>query len=485
MSTEDNLTPSENPEPQWGAPPGGAEPQWGAPPGMADPPDAMAPPGAGAPASGEGKEKNTFSGHGSEIEEIVSKKLPFVVRWGTVLFFLLLLCLALICWYIQYPDIVPASARLNSVNAPRQVVTRSDGKLIKINVKENDKVVAGQIMAYMESIANPQAVAEVRQQLDTINSLINQKRTDEITRFFPDYTNQQFLSNLGELQTPYQTFIQSFITFRDFLSTGFFLRKKNMLATDMQNIQKLHDILGNQKVLMEQDLSLSNQTFSASESLAQEKVISALDYRNEKSKLLAKQLSLPQINASIIANESQQNEKRKEIAELENQIVVQKSTFIQALQTMKAQVQEWEYKYLLRAPVSGTVAFTGFFQENQEMKTGQSLFFVQPDNAAYFVEIFIPQYNFGKVKPGQQVLLKFQAYPFEQYGSVPGRIEYISSTPTDSGYMAKVSLPDGLTTNYKKTLYYRNGLLAQADIITEQMRLLERFYYNLMKQFKR
>jgi HlyD family secretion protein len=90
-----------------------------------------------------------------------------------------------------------------------------------------------------------------------------------------------------------------------------------------------------------------------------------MDYRNEESKLIAKKMALPQINSSIVSNESQQNEKRKEIAELENQIIVQKSIFIQALQTFKSQLQAWEYKYLLKSSIDGTVSFTGFFQENQ------------------------------------------------------------------------------------------------------------------------
>ncbi len=73
--------------------------------------------------------------------------------------------------------------------------------------------------------------------------LIGQNRTNEIIKYFQAYGNQQLLKNLGELQTPYQTFIQSFITFKDFLNNGFYLRKKNMLLTDMLNIQKLNTIL--------------------------------------------------------------------------------------------------------------------------------------------------------------------------------------------------------------------------------------------------
>ncbi len=158
---------------------------------------------------------------------------------------------------------------------------------------------------------------------------------------------------------------------------------------------------------------------------------------------------------------------------------------MQALQTIKSQVQAWEYKYVLKAPVSGTMSFTGFFQENQEVKTGQVLFYIQPDNTSYFVEMLIPQYNSGKVKVGQKVLLKFQAYPSEQYGSLIGTIDNIKPVPTDSGYLARVILPQGLHTNYKKTLQYRDGLLAQAEIITRDMRLLERFYSNVRKQFER
>lgn len=428
---------------------------------------------------------NTFSDHGNEIEEIISNRPPFIVRWGTVYFSLLLVLFGFISWYIKYPDIVVARAKLNSVNAPKQVITRIDGKLIKIAVKENEEVEAGQLLGYMESIANPRSVMAISLQIDSISHLINKNRTDEIIGFFPGYNQQKFTNVLGELQTPYQTFIQSFITFRDFLSSGFFLRKKKMLLIDMGNIQKLNTILATQKSLLSQDLSLSNETFGANKSLADDKVISSLDYRNEKSKLIAKQLSLPQINSSIVSNESQQNEKRKEIAELENQIIVQKNTFIQALQTMKSQLQGWEFKYILKAPVAGTVSFTGFFQENQEMKAGQTLFYVQPGNTSYFVEMLIPQYNFGKVQQGQEVLLKFQAYPYEQYGSVVGKIEYINTTPSDSGYLAKVVLPEGFITNYNKPLQYRNGLFAQADIITQDMRLLERFYYNLVKQIKR
>ncbi len=421
----------------------------------------------------------------NEVQEFISNKPGFIVRWGISIFFLILASLCVASWFIQYPDIVPAKARLSSVNAPKEILTKTDGKLIKILVKENDTVSQGQVVGYMESIASPRSVMLIANQLDSVNNLIQTNRTDEILKYFPGALNSNNISSLGELQSPYQAYIQTFISFKDFLSNGFYLHKRGMLQTDMSNAKKLHSILLSQKGLLTQDLSLSQQTYEANENLATDKVISPLDYRNEKSKLISKKLSLPQINAAIVSNESQQNEKKKEIADLENQITVQKNTFIQALHTMQSQLQAWEYKFLLKAPIGGKISVTGFFQENQEMKAGQILFYVLPDDTNYFIEMMIPQYNFGKVKQGQKVLLKFQAYPNQEFGTVEGIIENINTLPPDSGYLAKVNLPQGLITNYKKPLQYKYGLLAQAEIITENMRLLQRFYYNLSQQFNR
>jgi multidrug resistance efflux pump len=435
------------------------------------------------------KEINTLNSatslRSSEVQEFISNKPGFTIRWGITIFFFVLVLLCLVCWFIQYPDIVNAKAILNSVNAPKEIVTKSDGKLIKILAKDNDSVTKGQVIGYMESTASNESVTKITSQLESINELIYHNRTDEIIHYFPDASNPNNVFSLGELQAPYQSFIQTFITFRDFLNSGFYLRKKAMLLTDMSNTQKLHSIFETQKDLLTQDLSLSQQTLNANDTLAAERVISRLDYRNEKSKLLSKKMTLPQINATIVTNESQQNEKKKEIADLENQIIVQKNTFIQALHTLQSQIESWEFKYLLKAPVTGKLSFTGFFQENQEIKAGQKIFYVLPSNSNYFVEMIIPQYNFGKVKAGQKVLLKFQAYPNQEYGSVEGTIEHINTLPSDSGYLAKVILPNGLITNYKKHLQYKYGLFAQAEIITQNMRLLERFYNNLSQQIKR
>ena len=424
--------------------------------------------------------KDTILEHGNEIEEIISKRIPPIIKWGTLYFLIIIFFITLICWFIQYPDIVNTKAKLTSINAPKEVTTKTTGKLIKLFAKEGEQTKQATVLGYMESTAIATEVITISSNIDTSQSLINKNRIVEI---FP-FLNTSYQS-LGELQLSYQTFQQSYSTFHTYLSGGFYLQKVNMLNKDLAFLQKMHINLLEQKVLNTEDLNLSQKNFNANKSLNDDKVIADVEFRNERSKLISKKLSLPQISSAIISNEAQQNEKLKEIAELQNTIAQQKSIFTQSLNTFKSQIEDWKKKYLLVAPIDGKIAFATFLQENQQLQANQIICFINPENTQYYAEVYIPQTNFGKVKLGQEVLLKFPSYPFQEYGSVSGKIDFISNINTDSGYLAKVILPQGLNTSYKKQVQFRDGLQAQGEIITQNMRLLERFYYNIIKQVKK
>ena len=428
--------------------------------------------------------KNTFSDRGNEIDDIISKRPPFIVRWGTTFFFLLLLLIGLISWFIQYPDIITAKAKLTSINPPKAIVAKLDGQLVKLSVKEGEIVSKNQVLGYIESTANAATVLYLSHILDSLQDTLNHNNAELIKDYFSAALIKS-QSELGELQQAYQTFIQSFVLFRSYLERGFYLNKKGLLKKDMVRLNRLNENLYQQKELQEQDLSLAQKTFNANEQLKNENVISAFDYRNESSKLIGKKMNIPEITSSIISNEGQQNEKKEQIMELDNDIDQQKNIFIQSLNTFISQVNEWKKKYLLISPVEGRIAFSNFIVEHQQLHTNQTICYVNPDNSQYYAEVYIPQFNLGKVRAGQQVLLKFPSYPYQEYGSLSGKINFISTIPSDSGYLAKVILSNGLITNYNKPIQYRDGLLGYGEIITQNMRLPERFYYNLIKQIKK
>lgn len=89
------------------------------------------------------------------------------------------------------------------------------------------------------------------------------------------------------------------------------------------------------------------------------------------------------------------------------------------------------------------------------------------------------------------VQLRLDAYPYQEAGFIKARIGYISPIASDSGFLAQAIIdlrPDGalrrgLVSSQGKHIQYRNGLSAQALVITKNMRLLERIYYNIIKSF--
>jgi multidrug efflux pump subunit AcrA (membrane-fusion protein) len=414
------------------------------------------------------------------IREILGKVPPRITRWGNTFLFLFFVSLLAISVIIKYPEIVYAKITLISINGPKPIVSHGSGKLVKLFTGENTPVRQGDKIAYVESTANHDQVLQLSSRIDSINTLLQYGQFDRMTELL----NNSYTA-LGELQQSYQTFSQVYIQFQNYLRNGFYLRKKSMLTNDLQNLEKLNLHLQDQKRIQEEDVALSRKNFDTQETLKKQDVISDLDYRLEKSKLLSKELMIPQINIALVNNVNQQNEKRKEILELDNVISKQRLIFQDALNTFKSSVDDWKRKYVIEAPVNGKVSFSSFLQENQQLQVNQTIGFVSQENSQYFAEMDIPQVNFGKVLVGQEVIMKFSAYPFQEYGVVYGKIDYIFYVGTDSGYLAKVNLVNGLVTNTKKQIQYKEGLTAQGEIVTHDLTLLQRLYYNIVKSVRK
>jgi multidrug resistance efflux pump len=420
--------------------------------------------------------KNTFSEHGNEIEEIISKKPSFIVRWGTVFFFFLLIFLGFISWFIRYPDIIDTRGNLTANNAPKEIIALQSGRLIKLFVKNGNPVKKGDMIAWIESTANTDEVLDLSEKLDSSILLLTQGKSEDVSNLFK--INYQ---NLGEIQAPYQTFTTALQQYNDYIVNAFYVRKKEMLLNDMNSLRQMNTSIEQQKGLTKQDEALSQKSFDMNETLFKEKIISADEYRNQQSKLVNKQMAIPQLNANILSNQNQQRDKLKELEQLEHDVSQQKIIFEQALQTLKSSVNDWVHKYIIQTPLDGTVFFALPLQQNKYVEQGKLLGYINPPDSKFYAEIYLPQNNLGKVDTGMQVQLRFDAYPYPETGFVKGRLDYISNISSDSGFYATVRLDNGLETNLKNNIQYKNGLKAQAIIITKNMRLLQRLYYSVVK----
>jgi multidrug resistance efflux pump len=176
----------------------------------------------------------------------------------------------------------------------------------------------------------------------------------------------------------------------------------------------------------------------------------------------------------LLTNDTKQEGKSNSI---EQPITEKKIAFTQTLQAFKKDIDDWKQKYLLTAPISGRLDLVLPLHENQFVQTGQVLGYISSGKSKYYLETYIPQNNFSKASIGQSVQIRFYAYPYNEFGYVNGKIDYISSIATDSGFIANISLSKEPITSHQKTIRYISGLKADALILTKDVRLLERFFY--------
>lgn len=429
------------------------------------------------PASLNGKQDSLLSLRSEMAQEIISRKPNFTEKWALFIFIGILLLFLSGTWFIRYPDFIEVQAVLTAANAPKEIIIRHEGRLVKLFMdNSNVRVKKNEILGWIESTANHEEVLELSQRLDSSIDLLNNSQGARVSGLFNNHYN-----NLGEIQQEYQSFITALQTFNDYMVNGFYARKKGMLKIDMKHLMRTNKTIQDQKQLTAQDLKLAEETYNMNKKLVNQNIISKEEFRQEESKFLNKQMALPQLEAAVLSNETQSREKLKEIQQLDHDVSQQEVLFRQAIQSLKSSVDDWKKKFVIQSPIDGKVSSVIRLQENQFLQAGMLIGYISPDDAHFYTEAHLPQGNFGKVDTGLHVQLRFDAYPYQEVGFVEGTLDYISNIATDSGFYATIKLDNGLITNNHKTITYKNGLKADAIVITRQMRLLQRMWYSMSK----
>lgn len=416
-----------------------------------------------------------------EIHEVISYRPHWIVRKGNAIFLLVAFLMLALTGIIKYPDIITTTARLSTVNPPKLVNAKAEGKLENLFVENEKMVYKGQHLGSIASTAEYQEVMKLKKWVNQTIAATQDKGYDYLVS-----NNLPVFTGLGELQTQYQQFQNQLEITKQTLASGYFQRKKNTLQKDLQYLSALKNNTARQKTLQKQDRQLQQKEYEAYEKLAKEKVIAPLELNQYKSKLIANKQSLEQLNSQITNSNISTLSKQKEILDLQKQVTDQQQLFLSTLLELKSGIEKWVQQYVLVAPENGKLLFASSLQENEWIRNGQGLFYIQPVQTTFYVEMMAGQTGIGKIKTGQQVMIKVEGYPSNEFGYLSATVNYISNIPsrTDS-FLLKATLPKGLQTNYGKTIFFRNGLVAQAEIITDNRKLFDRLAGQLKQVWKR
>lgn len=141
----------------------------------------------------------------------------------------------------------------------------------------------------------------------------------------------------------------------------------------------------------------------------------------------------------------------------------------------------------VRSPVSGVVA-TQLVKRGQSIEAGQPLMSLLPGDGKLEAELLVPSRSIGFIEPGDRVLLRYQAYPYQKFGHQPGRVIRISRSALNEDdlralhiggqqdeplYRISVAISAQSISAYGKTEILKPGMLVDADILGEKRTLIE------------
>lgn len=414
-----------------------------------------------------------------EVSEIISNKPVWIVRNGIALFLILIGLLFTLTFFIRYPDIIKAPIRIVGKDIPKQLISKTEGKVVAVFVNDHSIVNQGDLLAVVQSNADYKQVLEFEKWVLNSEYLLINNKWSELSPI-------NLLNNLGEIQNSFVEVKQTLYELNLFKSNGYYDQKLKAIHKDLSYIQEMKSNSELQKELMLQDLEMQQNLLHTNEGLVQEKVIAPLELNKDKAIVIAKKQQLIQLDAGSINQNANSLNKNKELIEIMKSRTDIQQRFLSVLYNARTAIIEWKNKYLIVANNSGKLQFVSYFQENTWIKTGQELFFIVPDQPVYFAEMFAAQQNFGKINEGQTVNISLNSYQRNEFGILKGVIETIPSVPIkDSIFLIRVKLLNGLTTNYRKQLHFSNNLSGMGEIVTSNVYLIDRLLFQWRGLFQR
>lgn len=388
----------------------------------------------------------------------------------------------LFSWLIRYPDTIPAQVEITTTNPPVTLVTKITGRINSLYVKEREKVTAGQLVAIMETTASIKEIELLKLTIDTI-------KNPEIL----SYRQLPLFSELGELQGFYAAFLKSLSDLNSYMNNDFYGSRIISLTDEISKTQEYISRLSVKEKLYTENKKIEAKKYRRDSILFAGNVIPESSLETSHQSLLRVNMELQQVRLDFSAKSIEMSEKRQLLQDYRITKVQEKEKLISALResflNLKAQTDLWENTYLLVSPIDGIVSFTKFWSANQSVVKDEPVLSIVPlDAGKYLGRINLKMERSGKVKTGMLVNIKLSGFPYLEYGMVRGVVKSKSLVPSGDSYIIEIELPDGLTTLYGKPLEFTQNMQGTAEIITENIRLLQKivnpFRYMVSKNKK-
>lgn len=418
------------------------------------------------------------------VNDLLGRPPGWLLHSGITLVSFIVAGTLIISSFIHYPDELNGQAVIQYQQAPVTIAPSTTAILDTLFYTNGDSVKTGQLLGILQSNANWGEVL-------TLDGLLSELRNDE--------TPKQILSfqNIGMMQSLYANWLISVSALQQFEENNGIHHQRRTIAKEITYTNDLIQIAKKQIALLDEQIALETSDYNRQSQLVDQGVISTQDFENKKKAWLAIRQQRENQEASLVQYQLKINQLKQQSDNLQradkDEAFTLQQNYIRATKELKGQIQSWKERFLLLAPFSGHLVFATDIVEKQIVQAGQSLFSIQPKLAketSLIAKIKIPAQGLGKINIGDKIILRFDAYPEKEFGTISTQLHYIAALPQkdDTGeafYQLEAPLKEPLKTNYGKMLPIEIMMSGTGTIITKDRSILDRIFeqiLNLVKQ---
>ena len=417
-----------------------------------------------------------------EIQRILGNPPAWSLRWGITAVLVAAVAFLCLAWLIRYPDVAKARVVVVTENPPVRLVARSSGKVSRLMVTDQQPVEVGQLIAELE---NPALLEDV-------------SRLEEFVRRMEGITEPSNLLDLqtpeglrlGELQGSYARLQQLLKDLQFFERQQGTLARIASLSRQIQYLEGLNTSLEKQATTLAREVEIAKESFNRNNSLLHSGAISQLELEEAETNYLQYRRQLESLQSRVVDNKLQAEQFRSQIIALRqgrsSESMERWLAVREALEQLKSQLEQWKHTYLITSPAAGRISLSRIWREQQFVQANEEVATVVPGEGSGKVvgRALLPTVNSGKVQKGMRANIRLEGYPYQEFGVLQGQVSSIALVPEQEAYLVEIALSDSLVTSYGRTIPFAQELPGTARIITEDRRILDRVFDQVLSLVK-
>lgn len=406
--------------------------------------------------------------------DLLERPPGWMLYWGSAAVVGLLVALLLVAAWVRYPVRVVVPVRITSVQPPLAVVVPEAGIIQTLWAQDGDTVAA---QAPLLLLHNPAHFADVQHLDSLLQQWAQWDSPAAVLAVHPPDALQ-----LGTLDEGYTLLTNHIHTLQLQLTRQYGGQRAAQWQLQRQRLTDARQTLAQQVQHQREEVAIAQRNAQQFRQLFERQTASQLEVDAAEIRLLRAQQELQNLEGRLLDNEGRQAALADNILAVtetkDETTTAQWLAVMQHIRLLRLGVRTWEQRYLVRAPAAGRVGWVAPLQAGQPIASQTVALRITPIGTPpnYTAEGQLPGIDYGELHPGDTAYIRLDAFPHRIYGQLPARVERIAQVPSDATgtYRLVLTLPQGLTTGYGRTLPFRYDMPAQAIILGEDRSLLGR-----------